>query len=262
MWAFPYQNPGDIMKLLLFSIVSLFYLQPALCQDMSDLIKSAEAAERLPNEGLALTRYKSVLETDSKNVFVLSKCSELCSRIGSREENSTTRDAWYKAAMQYANKALAISPRSDIANVSKAIVLGKSSLKKGGKEKIKDAKEIKRLVDIAIATNPRNYLAWHVLGRWNYEISNVNGFERTAAKLFFSSLPEGDLDKSIACFEKAKAINPGFALNYLELAKAYHKNDENEKALQTLSVIQTIPNGTEDDSRIKAKALQLRKEWK
>ena len=68
-------------------------------------------------------------------------------------------------------------------------------------------------------------------------------------------------EESIKAYETAKSINPYFSLNYLELAKAYKKNDNIEKAKFNLKKIATIPNYNEDDKRIKNEALVLLKKW-
>jgi hypothetical protein len=50
-------------------------------------------------------------------------------------------------------------------------------------------------------------------------------------------------------------------LNYLELAKAYKKNDQEDKALEMLRIIQGLPIHTEDDPRIRKEAADLIRKW-
>ncbi len=246
----------------LFLIISLFFGFAATAQDANSMLAEASKIEMLPNESLALSRYKDILKIYPQNITALSKSSELCSRIGSRESAGVSQNAWYDAALQYANRAIAFSPRSDQANVSKAMIIGKSSLTKSSKEKIKGAKEIKQLLDIALATNPKNYLAWHILGRWNYELSNVNSFERAAARVFVTSVPEGSLKNSIICFENARKLSPDFILNNIELAKAYYANNQPIKGINLLQEAIKMPVTTEDDPRLKQKAHNLINDWK
>ena len=66
-----------------------------------------------------------------------------------------------------------------------AIALGRNSMSKSGRDKIENAKEVKKYVDAAIAGDAANFKAWHVLGRWQYEISNLNSLERGIVKLFY-----------------------------------------------------------------------------
>jgi tetratricopeptide (TPR) repeat protein len=123
-------------------------------------------------------------------------------------------------------------------------------------------KEIKKFADKAIQINPNNFKAWHILGKWHYEISNLNFFEKAAIKLFYGGLPESSFKISIKSYEKAKSINSKFCLNYLELAKAYEKNDDINQAITNLKLLLQLPNSIEDDFAIKQEASDLLKKWK
>ena len=166
---------------------------------------------------------------------------------------------YYEAAKTYAGIALKLDPNNSEANCVMAIALGRSTLNKGGKEKISSARDIKRYVDVAIKNDPQNFKAWHVLGRWNYELSGLNMIERTAAKILYGDVPMGSIKMAIQAFEKSNSFTAGFILNYLELAKAYNKNDQTEKAIATLNKMLQLPNHTEDDPSIKEEGRRLLK---
>lgn len=230
-------------------------------QDIVALTNSGDRLELIMDENGALNKFKEVLKIQPANIYALNKCSELCSRIGKRQTNKKIVNDFYEAAKTYAGIALKVDPRNSEANCVMAIALGRSSLNKGGKEKIATAKEIKKYVDIAIRNDPQNFKAWHVLGRWNYELSNLNILERTAAKLLYGSVPFGSVQEAILAFEKANSIAAGFILNYLELAKAYNKNDQTNKAITTINKMLLLPNHTEDDAAIKSEGKLLLKDY-
>ena len=106
-----------------------------------------------------------------------------------------------------------------------------------------------------------NFKAWHVLGRWNYELSTLNMLERGAVKILFGGLPKASLTESIMAFEKSKSLAAGFILNYFEMARAYKKNDQRDKAIGTLTAMLLLPNQTEDDETIKTDGRKLLKQW-
>ena len=228
-------------------------------QDVALLTKDAVRLETLPDENAAFLKYKEILKIQPVNICALSKCSELCSRIGKRQANKKLMADYYEAAKTYAGIALKLDPNNSEANCVMAIAVGRSTLNKGGKEKIGSAKEVKRYVDMAIKNDPQNFKAWHVLGRWNYELSNLNMIERTAAKILYGDVPTGSIKLAIQAFEKSNSITSGFILNYLELAKAYNKNDETSKAIATLNKMLQLPNHTEDDPSIKEEGRRLLK---
>jgi tetratricopeptide (TPR) repeat protein len=251
------------MKLILaLFILILTFLKPAAAQDVNAIIKEADRLELLPDEQGALLKFKEVLKLKPTNLHALSKSSELCSRIGQRQTNTKLRDDYYKAAKIYAQTALVIDSADSEANTSMAIMLGRTTLTKSGKEKIASAKDIKKHVDLALKTNPSNFLAWHVLGRWHYELSNLTMIEKTAAKVFYGGVPASSLKLGIAAFEKVKILNPGFILNYLELAKCYHRNNQNAKARALINEMLLLPNHTEDDTSVKEFGRKFLAAWK
>ena len=249
------------MKVLAFLFLLSISFTPSKAQSITDDINEANRLEAIPDEKAAFIKFKEVLKLQPVNLYALTKCSELCSRIGNREKDIKSRDSYYSAAVIYAQTALKVSPLNDEANVVMAIAMGRMVLTKSGKEKIAAVKDIKKYADIALKSNPNNFKAWHILGKWNFEVSNLNMVERAAAKVFFGGLPDASLKTAIADYEKAKALSPTFMLNYLELAKAYHRNDDDKTALSLLQKLLTLPLQTEDDPRIKAEAQKLIADW-
>ena len=249
------------MRFLLLTLTSLLFFLPAICQDINVLISEADKIEAAPNEKSAFEYFKVIHYKYPNNVYAAVKCSELSSRIGTREPETRSRDAYYNAAVFYGKQALSLDPNSDDAHVSYAIAMGRISMLKDGKEKIAIAKEVKEHADIALKINPNNFKAWHIVGKWNYEVSNLGFFERAAARIFYGGLPPASLDNAIAAYERARALNYAFLLNHLELAKAYKRNDEDQKAISCLRQILLLPIKTEDDPRIKKDAVRLLKEW-
>lgn len=231
-------------------------------QDINALLKEANRLEMVPDEKASFHKYKEVLKLNATNIVALNKCSELCSRIGQREiSNTKLRGEYYLAAKIYAETALKVDPNNSEANCVMAIALGRSSLSKSGKEKIINAREIKKHVDAAIKNNPQNFKAWHVLGRWQYEISNLNGLERSLVKILFGGLPPATLKQSIYAFEKARTLRPEFILNYFEMSKAYKDSNNKIKAIACLQTMFNLPTQTEDDPVIKEKGRALIKIW-
>ncbi len=250
------------MKFFSFLFLIIFTGFNVFAQDYAALIKEADRLEAIPDEKAAFLKFKEALKVQPNSLYALAKCSELCCRVGGREKSTKVRDDYYATAQVYAKTALRLYPNSDEANVAMAFSIAKSLMLKSGKEKITAVKELKSYGDKAVTQNPRNFKAWHVLGKWNYEVSSLNAIEKTAVKVIYGGLPAASLKNSIMYYEKAKSLAPNFTLNYLELAKAYNKNDEKTKALTQLNNLLVIKNQTEDDPRIKAEAQTLIAKWK
>ncbi len=241
----------------------LFFALPSILfsQDVNQLIKEAQQQESSFHENEAFLKYAYILKLQPTNLTALCKCSELSSRIGARQSGKDKMNEYFIAAKNYAAAALRNDPNSSEANFVMALALGRLSLIAGTKERIELARDIKKYAEISIRLDPFNFKPYHVLGKWNYEVSNLNVAERALAKLIYGGLPSASLKQSIFYFEKSRTLNPSFILNYLELARAYHRNNENNKALDLLRTVQSLPNMITDDARVKKTAGMLLKEW-
>ncbi|MEO6188132.1 MAG: hypothetical protein ABIO82_07020 [Ginsengibacter sp.] len=241
--------------------IQLFFLlsfQFVHAQDISGLLKEAANYESTMNDEQAVSKYKEVLKISPDNLVANCKASELSSRIGARYNDDKKKQAtFYTSAKTYAETAFRLNQQSSEANFVMALMMGREAMERGGKEKISAVKNIKIYADRAIKADPSNYKAWFILGKWYYEVSSLNYFQKTAVKVFFGAFADATVDDAIRCFEKSKALNPTFVLNYLSLAKAYEKKDNNDLAKQNLSVMISLPDNTPDDQKIKSEGREL-----
>jgi len=242
-------------------IAVLLYSANIKAQNFDSTFQLGLHYENSLNEKLALLKFIDALKIKPLNLPTLYKCSELCSRIGHREPNTNSRDKYFQSALSYATISYNHYPNNDDANVAMSIALGRIALTKSGKDKISKVKQIKKYAENAIRLNPNNAKAWHIIGKWNYEVSNISMIELAATNLFYGGLPSASLKSSIEAYEKARKLNPYFCLNYLELAKAYYRNDEKNKAITTLKIIPSLAVATEDDIKIKREAAELLRKW-
>jgi tetratricopeptide (TPR) repeat protein len=230
-------------------------------QDVSQLLKEAQQQESLLHENEAFLKYAQIIKLDPSNLVALWKCSELCSRIGARQEDKEKMKPYFVAAKNYASAALSINTNSSEANCAMAFALGRISKVSTTKERVILARDVKYYVDKAIRLDPSNFRAYHILGRWNYDVSDLNMAERSFARVFYGKLPNASLDDAIGDFEKSRALYPGFILNYYELARSYHRMGDDKKAVGYLRTLLTMKDVIYDDTRVKVIAKQLLTEW-
>lgn len=228
-------------------------------QTADDLDQQAALSVKNLKEEDALATYKQALVVQPDNLPALIGASEMSSRIGNRlvDKSKDQATVYFNAAQDYASKALKVDSNSSDANLEMAIALGRLSLIESGKKKVQYARDIKMYGDKAIHLNPQNSRAYYVLGKWNFEIANLNYFERSAAKMFFGGIPDGSIKGAIANYEKCRQLNPGFILNYLDLAKAYKQDDQNEKAIAALQTLVHLPVQAQDDPSTKIEGRKM-----
>lgn len=235
---------------------------PAMAQDVNTLLKEARQFETSFKEKEALQKYLEVLKVQPQNLTALCKSSELYNSLGKRLASKDSQKEYYRTAKTYAQKALQVNANSVDANFAMALAMGRMAMIASGQERINAVKDIKTYAEKTIQLDPDNFKGYHVLGKWYYEVSNLNSLEKWLVKMRYGALPAASLGDAIRCFEKSKQLNPGFALNYLELARSFHRNDEEQKAIQQLEIMMKLPNANPDDATVKEQGKKLLQEWK
>jgi hypothetical protein len=233
----------------------------AFTQDVPVLLQQASRLESDFKEEDALVKYQEILRIQPRNVFALCRCSDLSCRIGNRQDSRDKKITYFKAGHDYADAAWRLDSTNSEANVVMAFSIGRMILLESGREKVAGAGAIKRYAENAIKYDPQNYKAWHILGRWHYEVSGLNFFERTLARWFYGALPDASLQAAIHDYEKSMALRPDFMLNYLELAKACHRDGQDARAVQLLRRLDSLKDGMYDDGRVRSEGRQLLTEW-
>ena len=250
-------------KCVLISIVVLVsFLLPieSKAQDIAVLFKEARQYEAAYKEKEALVKYFEILKYQPNNLTALCKASELYYLLGKRQASKEKQKDYYLASKSYAQQALKVNAQSADANFVMAVALGRIALISSGEEKVKAVKEVKSYAEKCIQIDPKNYKAYHVLGKWHYEVSDLNSFEKWLIKVTYGALPKASLEEAIRIYEVSRKLNPNFILNYLEIARCYKKLGEKQKATSYLKTMMKLPNSTSDDEKIKADANKLLKE--
>lgn len=249
-------------KVIVVFFTALLITGVSFAQSLEELVRQGDILEKQLKEEEAYQKFKEIIKQQPAHLHALTRCSELASRIGRRQSTKERQMDFYKAAKIYAERALRVNPKDSEANVVMSLAYARMSLLKSGKEKVEYVREIKNYADRALTYNSQNFKALFVIARWHYEVSNLNAVEKAAVKVFFGGLQKNSLDSAVYYYEKVKALSPEFVLNYLELAKAYHRNNKKSKAIETLNHLLRLPNTAADDPTIKTEARQLLASWK
>lgn len=235
----------------------LFLRVPVFAQDASALLKKAAAAEASFREGEALSLYRQALQLQPHSVVILCHCSDLSCRVGNRLVNRDQRIGYFKAGYQYARTAYRLDSTNSEAAVMMAFSLGRLALIQTNKERVEAAVAIRRYAERALRYDPTNYKAYHILGRWNYEVSKLNFVERAFARWFYGALPEASLGDAMRYYKQSMALRPDFMLNYLELAKTLHRDGDDSGAAVLLRRMATLRDEMYDDRTVRAEGEKL-----
>jgi tetratricopeptide (TPR) repeat protein len=132
------------------------------------------------------------------------------------------------------------------------MALGRINENASSKQKIANAKLIKAEADRAIALNPKQAGAYHILGRWHRTIAGFSAVEKMMINSFFGGVPPGgSYEDAIKAFMSAIAIEPRYMNHQFELAQTYYDMGKKVEAkLWAQKALEIVPTNDDD---IKAK---------
>jgi len=168
------------------------------------------------------------------------------------------RDSLYSIGRTWAEAAILADSNVANAHFARALVLGRLSRTRGGKERVRFAKIIYDETERTIQMDPRHDGAYHILGMWNAEVKRLSGFTRFAAKTFLGAgfMNRASWDSAVANMERAVQLNPQHVYHRLELAGVYLDVEQPAKATEQLKAIADLPIGDPMDPYYKGLAAE------
>lgn len=245
------------MKYAILSLMAMAFACMIYAQDVDALMKEAEKHERDLKEADALNAYKQILAAQPDNVKALWKSAELTGRIGNRLKDEKQRADQFETAKAYAFNALKANHQDADANCTVAATAMRFATITGGKERAGYLRDMKNYADSALMINANHARALYILGKWNFDITEMNVGDKAAVKVLFGGMPKASLEEAIGNFEKARTADPLLMADYFDLAKAYIKFHRTDKAIDVLNKMVKLPPRTEDDPALKAEGKAL-----
>ena len=252
------------MRTILCALALCVLAPSARAQGTAAALDQGRAYEQTFDYEHAYTAYRAAARTDTTTYELWWRLAKAAGDRGQRftfDEKKPEAEAAYREALAASRRAVRLNPNGFEGHSGLAANVGRMALFEGGKTKIEMSKEVKSEADKALALNPRDDRAMHVLARWNRGIAQLNLFEKTAAKVVYGGVPEGaSMNNSVTWFEKAIAIDPDYANHRLELGRTYLALGLKDKAREQLEAAVKCPvkSAFDDEYRSDAQVL-LRK---
>uniref|UniRef100_A0A182S4Y9 Regulator of microtubule dynamics protein 1 n=1 Tax=Anopheles funestus TaxID=62324 RepID=A0A182S4Y9_ANOFN len=149
----------------------------------------------------------------ARSVFFLSKQSTV-----SDEKETLCREAF-----DHVSAALETDGDNFGANKWYGAILAEKATLDGVTERIKQLENVQKHFQRAVSLNGTSDSGiWHMLGQFNYKLSEVNWITRKLITSIAPNPPTASYEDALECFTKAENIKPNFyALNWLYLGKCY-----------------------------------------
>ncbi len=218
---------------------------------VSDLLKQGDAFEKKLDAVHALPFYQSAEQLQPENAEVQIRISQAFRYLLADATSKTEKIRLGHIALAHAEKAAALAPNDPEAQLAVGITYGKMLPYLPTKEQVDATPRIKASVDRTLALNPRSDTAWHILGRWNRVLADVNSVKRALAGMVYGKLPKGSNEDAARCLEKAVSINPGRLMHYIELGRVYAQMGRKDDARRCINKGLAMPDAEKDDPEAK-----------
>ena len=223
-------------------LASFLICVSTLCaQGVDEVLTEGDALDEKNRNSEALSVYLKADAQEPNDARVLRRVSKQYSQLMLDAKSAGEKRQLGEKALDAAQRAVTANPNDSQAHLALAVAYGRIALDQPARRKI----ETSRLV--------RNY-AWHVLGRWNYELANFNPILKALARAIYGNLPDASNEKAVECFNKAIALQPRRASHHLELGRAYLALGDKQKARDEFNEGLSLPSAEKDDENNKQRA--------
>jgi tetratricopeptide (TPR) repeat protein len=165
----------------------------------------------------------------------------------------------YVEAEQFARQAVELNPNDSKGHTYLAIAVGKLALYEGGKRKVELSKEVKSEAEKAIVLNPKEDLAYHVLGLWNREMVELNFVLKKFAEFFYGKFPDASLETALTNLRRAKELAPDVVAHRVELGITLASARKWPEAKTELYKALAVPKGWVTDDHYREMAAKCLK---
>jgi Flp pilus assembly protein TadD len=174
----------------------------------------------------------------------------------SKEEQRTRGEQ----ALAYAKRALVADPNNAQAHLAAAICYGRLAPFVDTRTRIGYSRVIKEEADAAVALDPTDAYAYHLLGVWNYELAGLNPLLRGMARVIYGALPDASYEAAERYLKKAVELAPARVSHRVELGRTYAALGKKELAREELRLALSFADRDKDDPESKRRAREaLRK---
>jgi tetratricopeptide (TPR) repeat protein len=194
---------------------------PAQKASFTDLLAEGEKAETNGNEPAAAAFYNQAkqLEPDNvTNLCVLTK--RYCDLMFLAASVDAKKDLLIRATA-CARRAVALCPTNSTAHASLAVCFAKACPLADIKDAVAYSRLLKAEAETAVRLNPREDVAYYLLGRWNCGVANMGILAAAYVRVVYGGLPSASNEEAIADFKKAIAIAPDHPIYHAGLANVY-----------------------------------------
>lgn len=218
------------MKALIGALSLLAATTILAAQSADKEIAAGLAAEAAFDSAQALVHFQAAAQQRPDDPFILQKIARQYSDLTTDAAEVERKKQYAELALENSLRAHELDPNNAVNSLSVAISYGKLGLYSNVSNKVKYARLSEEFAELAVQQDPDYAWAWHVLGRWNYEVADLGRTKRFFVNVFFGGLPQASTRRAVEFLQKAVALDPDNTAHQIELGFALLADGQTEKA--------------------------------
>ncbi len=224
----------------------------------ADLIRTDSLYQAgLHNQSFTLT--KKIYNQNSSNFEVIYRMARSIFIKAQNEKNKKKKMQYYYKGLKEAKKAFKLAPNNGYTNFWLASYLGRIGELEGTKQSIINSYEVKKYALIAIELEPEYDAPYHMMGRWHYELANLNDIEKKIASLVYAELPKGSYTEAVSFFEKSIQIRPNEMRHHFWLAKTHYAMGNKDLSSKHFRIVNSLNSKDSEDREFQIEAIKYLK---
>jgi len=204
------------------------------------LIVQGDAAVKAMHSPEALALFQQAAKLDPGDADVLLRISQQYSNLIGQAKSPEEGLEDAKQSLDAAKQAVAAAPENAKAHLALAVAYGRMTDFDDNRTKIEDSRLVKSEAEKTLVLNPREDIAYHVLGRWNYGVATLNPVLKLIAKFIYGGMPDASLEEAAKDYQKAIEIAPQRVIHHAELARTYTAMGDSEDARKQWEIVLTL----------------------
>ncbi|CAN5700104.1 hypothetical protein BH09VER1_BH09VER1_05110 [soil metagenome] len=236
-----------VHRILLLTILAVQGLQA----QTNALIAKADALDEKNDSKGALAILLEADQQKPNDAEILRRLAMQEIQLFVETKNEAEKKSLGAKALDYAQRAVKADPNNAKAHLSLSIIYGRIAFMESNRRKVELSKLIESEAQTAARLDPKEEYAWHVLGRWNYELAGFNPILKALAELIYGKFPDCSYDKAVEYFKKSIALNPQAVIHHIELGRTYLAMGKKAEATVELKKGLALPSTMKDDEETK-----------
>jgi len=241
------------------AVLLLLVAVPGAAQSFNEHIAVGDSLQKSMQPAQALEHFRAALEQEPEDYVALWKFALAQIDVAKQLKDEAMSDSLYAVAGEFAERAVRADSADAEGHFVLAYALGQVSRTKGGKERVRYAKEIYDAAARALELNPDHAGAHHILGAWHAEIKRLSGVTRFFARTFLGGgfMGIASWDSSLVHLAVAVGMEPEHVFHRLELAEVLIDVGHFERARVQLNALLELPIADVSDPEHKEEATAL-----